>query len=92
LYSTNPVVWKNAMYAPKVANATHPISAASAFGWARHANPTAVLHVTAKATDCERVGQRHIHSNTPAIPPATAAQVIATGTGQRGPSDPASSE
>src|SRR6185437_4173716 len=87
----NGVVWKNAMYAPKVANAMHPISAASGFGCARHARATEVLHVTAKATDCKRVGQRHIHSNAPPTPPATATQVIAIGTDPRGPSEPASS-
>jgi hypothetical protein len=56
LYSTNPVVWKSAMYAPKVAKATHPISAGSGPGCARHARATAALHVAAKATDCPRVG------------------------------------
>jgi hypothetical protein len=49
-------VWKNAMYGPKVAKATHPISAGSGSGCARHARATAALHVAAKATDCPRVG------------------------------------
>src|SRR6201999_3179649 len=90
LYSTNPVVWKNAMYAPKVAKAIHPMSAANGFGCARQASATALLQVTAKASDCARVGQRNAHNNAPATPPATATQVIATGTGPRGPSLPAS--
>ncbi|MBW0015283.1 MAG: hypothetical protein JO059_19270 [Mycobacterium sp.] len=34
---------------------------------------------------------RHIQSNIPATPKATASHVIATGTRPRGPSDPASS-
>jgi hypothetical protein len=48
------------------------------------------LVITAKATDCRRVGHRKAHNAAAATPPATASQVIRMGAVPVGPSDEAS--
>jgi hypothetical protein len=78
LYSTRAVEWKNAMKAPVVANAMHPVSAPCGFGNARHASATDALVAIAKASDCQREGQRHAHSTALTTPVASAVHIIAT--------------